>query len=106
MAYILEWNGTRKEGQEMAIRAIKRSDTLRIKVSPDMNERITRLSTILSLPPSTLAALAVGTWVANQERALGATERMVDAIGQQFGGEMGEELKKQIGLFSKENKVP
>jgi hypothetical protein len=86
--------------------AIKRSDTLRIKVSPDMHERITRLSTILSLPPSTLAALAVGTWVANQERALGAAERMVDAIGQQFVGEVGDELKKQIGLFSKENKVP
>jgi hypothetical protein len=86
--------------------AIKRSDTLRVKVSPDMAERITRLSVILSLPPSTLAALAVGTWVANQERALGAAERMVDAIGQQFGGEMGEELKKQMGLFSKENKIP
>ena len=85
----------------MAI-AIKRSDVLRIKVSPDMNERITRLSVILSLPPSTLAALAVGTWVANQERGLGAAERMVDAIG----GEIGEELKKQIGLFSKENQVP
>jgi hypothetical protein len=55
--------------------AIKRSDTLRVKVSPDMAERITRLSVILSLPPSTLAALAVGTWVANQERALGAAER-------------------------------
>jgi hypothetical protein len=97
--------GQKGMGEVMAI-AIKRSDTLRIKVSPDMNERITRLSVILSLPPSTLAALAVGTWVANQERALGAAERMVDAIGQQFGGELGEELKKQIGLFSKENKVP
>lgn len=89
----------------MAI-AIKRSDTLRVKVSLDMNDRLDRLSNLLGLPPSTLAALAVGTWVANQERALGATERMVDAIGAQFGGEMGEELKKQIGLFSKENVVP
>lgn len=85
---------------------IKRSNTLRVKVSQDMNERITRLSGLLGLPPSTLAALAVGHWVANQERALGATDRMVDAIGQQFGEEMGEELKKQIGLFSKENIVP
>jgi len=89
----------------MAI-AIKRSDTLRVKVSPDMNDRLDRLSNLLGLPPSTLAALAVGTWVANQERALGATERMVDAIGAQIGGEVGDELKKQIGLFSKENVVP
>jgi hypothetical protein len=88
----------------MATKMIKRSDTLRIKVSPDMNERITRLSVLLAVPPSTLAALAVGTWVANQERALGAAERMVDAIGQQFGEGMGQELMKQIGLFSKDNK--
>lgn len=87
----------------MATRAIKRSDTLRIKVSPDMSERITRLSVILSLPPSTLAALAVGHWVASQERSLGATERMVEAIGNQLGEGMAEELKQQIGLFSKEN---
>ena len=87
----------------MATRAIKRSDTLRIKVSPDMIERITRLSVILSLPPSTLAALAVGHWVASQERSLGATERMVEAIGNQLGEGMAEELKQQIGLFSKEN---
>jgi len=85
---------------------IKRSDTLRIKVSPDMNERITRLSVLLAMPPSTLAALAVGTWVTNQERALGAAERMVDAIGQQLGEGVGEELKKQMGLFTKEKKAP
>lgn len=86
--------------------AIKRSDALRVKVSPEMNDRINRLSALLGLPPSTLAALAVGQWVANQERALGAAERMVDAIGQQVGEGFGEELKKQIGLFSKENNVP
>jgi phage terminase small subunit len=89
----------------MAI-SIRRSDTLRIQISEDMRERVTRLSGILGLPPSTLAALALGTWVANQERGLGAAERMVDAIGNQFAEGMGEELKKQIGLFSKENKVP
>ena len=84
--------------------SIKRSDTLRVKVSSDMNERLDRLSNLLGLPPSTLAALAVGHWVANQERALGAAERMVDAIGNQLGEGMAVELKQQIGLFSKENK--
>lgn len=89
----------------MAI-AVKRSDTLRVKVSTDINDRINRLSGLLGLPPSTLAALAVGQWVANQERVLGATDRMVDAIGSKFGEEMGEELMRQVSLFSKENKVP
>ena len=84
----------------MAI-AIKRQNTLRVKVSADMDERLTRLSNLLSIPPATLAALAVGHWVANQERSLGATERMVDAIGNQLGEGMAEELKHQISLFSK-----
>lgn len=88
------------------VTTIKRSDVLRVKVSADMNERITRLSVLLGLPPSTLAALAVGHWVANQERALGATDRMVDAIGQSLGDEIGAEVMKQVGLFSKENKIP
>lgn len=85
---------------------IKRSDSLRVKVSPDMNERITRLAGLLGLPSSTLAALAIGQWVANQERALGATDRMVEAIGQTLGDEIGAEVMKQAGLFSKGNKVP
>lgn len=86
----------------MAI-AIKRQNTLRVQVSADMVERLDRLSKMLSLPPSTLAALAVGHWVATQERSLGAAERMVEAIGNQLGEGMAEELKQQIGLFSKEN---
>lgn len=83
--------------------AIKRQNTLRAQISTEMSERLERLSNLLGLPPSTLAALAVGQWVASQERSLGATERMVDAIGAQFGDEMAQELKHQIGLFTKEN---
>lgn len=82
---------------------IKRSDVLRVKVSPDINERLERLSFMFGLPPSTLAALAVGQWVANQERGFGIAEQMAQTIGDQLGEGMAEELKKQIGLFSKEN---
>ncbi len=86
----------------MAI-AVKRQNPLRVKVSEDMNERLNRLSRLLSIPPSTLAALAVGHWVANQERALGVAEQIAEAIGNQLGEGMAEELKKQMGLFSKDN---
>jgi len=86
------------------VTSIKRSDVLRVKVSTDMNERLDRLSQMLGLPPSTLAALAVGHWVANQERGLGVAEHMAEAIGNQLGEGMAEEIKKQMGLFSKENK--
>lgn len=85
---------------------MKRNESIRVTLVPEMKERIERLAQLLGLPPSTLAALAVGQYVSAQERSLGAAERMVDAIGVQFGGEMGEELKKQMGLFSKENISP
>ena len=89
----------------MAI-AIKRSDTLRVKVSADMNERLDRLSVLLGLPPSTLAAFAVGHWVAAQERALGSLERIMDSVGARLGDDLSGEVMKQVGLFSKDNQVP
>lgn len=82
--------------------AIKRRDSLRVNLSPDLKDRIDRLSSLLGLPPSTLAALAVGHWVANQERALGVVDRVADAITSQLGDGLADQLK-QIGLFSKGN---
>lgn len=86
--------------------AIKRSDSLRVKVSPGMKERIERLSHLLGVPPSTIAALAVGQYVANMERSIGAVDVMAQVMGDQVGGELGAEIKRQIGLFSKENLSP
>ena len=85
---------------------LKRNESIRVTLVPEMKERLERLAQLLGLPPSTLAALAVGQYVTTQERSLGAAERIVDAIGEQLGGEMGEELKRQVGLFSKENQAP
>lgn len=80
---------------------IKRGDDLRMKVAPEINERLFKIAQIYGLPPSTLAALAVGQWVAQQERTLMMTESMANAVGQQMGDAVANELRQQMNLFGK-----
>lgn len=81
---------------------IKRRGDIRMKVAEDVEARLDRISQVYGMPPSTLAALAVGQWVAQQERALMMTEAMANAVGEKMGESVAEELRQQIGLFTKE----
>lgn len=78
---------------------IKRSGSLRITVTPDMKSRVNALAETLGISPSALAAMAIGIYVAQQERALGVAAKVVESITH----ELGDEVKRQIGLFSSEN---
>ena len=78
---------------------IKRQDALKMSLTSEMKGRLERLAQLVGVPPATLASLAVGQYVVSLERSLGAAERMADAIG----GQVGAEVKRQMGLFSKEN---
>lgn len=80
---------------------IKRGGDLRSKVSEDIEARLYRISQIYGMPPSTLAALAVGQWVAQQERTLSMTEAMANKIGETMGDAVANEMRQQIALFSK-----
>jgi hypothetical protein len=79
---------------------IKRGGTLRMNVAQDIEERLEKISRIYGMPPSTLAALAVGQWVAQQERQLMMTEAMANSIGEKMGDAVANELRQQIGLFN------
>ncbi len=81
---------------------IKRRGDIRMKVAEDIEERLDRISRVYGMPPSTLAALAVGQWVAHQERTLMMTEAMANAVGERMGDAVANELRQQIGLFVKE----
>lgn len=72
---------------------IKRGAVLRIKVADDTEERLVKLSHAFGLPPSTLAAVALGHWIAHQERALVASEAMNRAIAEQVGETLGAEVR-------------
>ena len=80
---------------------IRRGGDVRVKVSPDIQERLERLSLGFGMPPGTLAAMALGQWIAQQERSLMMTEAMANAVGQQMGSAMADELRDQLKLFGK-----
>lgn len=73
---------------------IKRGAVLRIKVADDTEERLVKLSHAYGLPPSTLAAVALGHWIAHQERALMASDAMNRALAEQLGETLGAEVRQ------------
>lgn len=74
---------------------LKRAGEIRIQVSEELKERFKRVAGLYGLPPSTLAAYALGHWTAHQEASL----RVVDTMAETVGGQIGEELKRQFALF-------
>jgi len=72
-----------------------------MKVSEDIEARLARISVMYGMPPSTLAALAVGQWIAQQERTLLMMETMANTVGEQLGAVAADQLREQLGLFSK-----
>lgn len=72
-----------------------------MNVAEDIKARLIRVSQVYGMPPSVLAAYALGSWLAQQERALQMTENLANKIGDSMGEAVAEEMRKQIGLFSK-----
>ncbi|HAN48722.1 MAG TPA: hypothetical protein DCQ20_07575 [Nitrospira sp.] len=79
---------------------IKRRGDIRMKVAEDIEERLDRISKVYGMPPSTLAAMAVGQWIAQQERALMMTEAISNAVGQSMGDAVATELRQQLSLLT------
>lgn len=80
---------------------VRRDKTLRLTVTSDIYERLEKLAVIVGVPPATLATVAVGFYVTNQERAIGAAERMMDKVGEQLGNEAVGDVMKQLSLLTK-----
>ena len=60
--------------------ANKRTDSVRVRLSPEMMVRLEAVSKELGMPPSTVAAMAVGTFVIAQESTI-LHERLVTEDG-------------------------
>ena len=58
----------------------KRTDSVRVRLSPEMMNRLEFISVQLGMSPSTVAALAVGTFVIEQERTI-VVERVLTPDG-------------------------
>lgn len=72
--------------------AVARTDSVRLKLSPDMVARLSRLAEAYGMPLSTLGALALGEWVVSKESNGRLARDAVMAIGAQLGGEIQRAL--------------
>ena len=82
---------------------IKRRGDIRMKVAEDIEERMDRISKVYGMPPSTLAAMAIGQWIAQQERMLMMTEAISNAVGERMGDAVATELRQQLSLLTKDS---
>jgi hypothetical protein len=80
---------------------VRRNKSMRLTVTGDVYERLERLAVTVGVPPSTLATMALGLYVAQQEKTLVITERMAERMADQLGGDMGAEMVKQLSLLTK-----
>jgi hypothetical protein len=70
-----------------------RSVPYKVTLTPELHERLREVAAQLGQAPATCAAMAIGQWVSQMHRILGAGERMVDALVKEVGPEVREQLK-------------
>lgn len=72
---------------------IKRQASIRVCVSDEMKARLDRLADSIGVPTSTLASVALGIYVTQQERTLHMAEAAIGKMVEGMTGEIGEQLK-------------
>lgn len=70
----------------------KRSRQLKVTLTPEMHARLVSLSEKLGQTPATLGSVAISLYVAQQENALGASQRAVEAMVGNFTPELQQHL--------------
>lgn len=75
---------------------VKRQDSMRISLSADMKARLYFLAEKIGVPPATLATVALGLYVTQQEQTLTMQTRVVEAMADKVGGEIGGQLRLML----------
>lgn len=81
----------------------QRKAGMRVNLQPEVLDRLKAVAGLLGVPPATLGALAIGQFVAQQERTISIANAMQDKLGEQIGLAMGKELE-QLSLLVKAEK--
>lgn len=76
----------------------RKSIQVKVSLTPDLHERLREVASQLGQAPATLASVAIGQYVANMARQLGATERAIEAMTERLGPEVASELRQQMKL--------
>lgn len=80
---------------------IKRTASIKVTLSDEILSKLVTLSELLGLPTGTLASLAIGQYVAQQERSFGFLQSVSDTMGESFKAELGKALSGEQLSFPK-----
>lgn len=79
--------------------SIARTDSIRLKLAPDMVARLERLSVAHGMPLSTVAAFGLSDWICKQEQNASLARMAALEIARQsvsMMGDLGEQLEKAM----------
>lgn len=69
---------------------VRREDKVAVMFSADMKSRLDKIAEAFGMPPSTLCAFAVASWVQQQENQLSMARMAIMQIARQTGEKMDE----------------
>jgi predicted DNA-binding protein len=80
---------------ELSMPPIKtsRSVPLKVTITPELHERLREVAAQLGQAPATVASIAIGQYVSQMSRSLGAVETVSNALVAQMGPELQRQMK-------------
>jgi predicted transcriptional regulator len=72
----------------------RKSHQLKVSVTPELYERLREVAAQLGQAPATVASLAIGQYVAHQRAQLGAIDKATQAMADQVGVTLKEEIRQ------------
>jgi len=91
---------TKKPSSPAPRQRIKRATQIKVSLSDEVLARLVTLSELLGVPAGTVASLAIGQYVAQQERSLGFLQSVSEQLGDGFKEELSKALGEQLKLPS------
>ncbi len=70
-----------------------RSVPLKVTITPELHERLREVAAQLGQAPATVASIAIGQYVSQMSRSLGAVETVSNALVAQMGPELQRQMK-------------
>lgn len=79
----------------MAVK-VKRAGSIRVSITEETKQRLQRVADAFGMPAATVASLAIGQYVAQRERELGAVDTISTKVVEAIGPELGEQMRLML----------
>lgn len=74
----------------------RRTNNIRVKLAPDMSERLESMADKYGMPTATLAAFAIAEWLTGKENGLMLSRMAVLDVCRKVGGQVSEMLNQVV----------